>query len=99
MILMLIFAAWFVALATVTALCAMARRGDAAQHSQQHDPDRAATCTPIAAHALSSSEARRIDTASRAPGRSLSWLDRRHARLHVSAAARRPQAGWRRRTG
>ncbi len=99
MILMLILAAWIVALATVTALCAMARRGDAAQHSQQHDLHWRANSAETAARTLSSSEARRTAAPDLRPARARIRLDRRHARTHANAGARRAQAGRRRRAG
>jgi multidrug efflux pump subunit AcrB len=99
MILMLILASWIVALATVTALCAMARRGDAAQHSQQHDLQWSATHIEAGARTPSASESRRTAAPNLSPARARIRLDRRHARTHANTAARRPQAGWRRRAG
>ena len=83
MILMLILAAWIVALATVTALCAMARRGDAAQLSQQHDPHWRANRAETPARALSSKEARRTAAPYLRPGRARIRIDRRHAQTHA----------------
>ena len=95
MILMLILAAWILALATVASLCAMARRGDVAQHPRQHNLQLRATGTESAALTLSSSEARRSARPNLAAARKRIWLDRRHARAHPNAVARRAQEGWR----